>query len=187
MKLPKIKIPKIRIKLTVVLWAIFLLVVLVEAWVLYDALYLNPREVVAEPDQPSSDLVEIDFARFESVSEWLDEREDYEAVEVPREPIGADLEDIWHREFTHPRGDDALTLDVAAPRQAEHDGQLIAMWLHGRPATTRQAYQRHVGRFLAMTGKPLAMITVGDVQSFHDSMAHLAPTATRASRPSSRC
>ena len=64
---------------------------------------------------------------------------------------------------------------VAVPRQAEHDDHLIRMWLHGRPETTRRAYQRHVDRFLALTRKPLAMITVGDVQDFADSMAHLAP------------
>ena len=64
---------------------------------------------------------------------------------------------------------------AAVPRQAEHDDQLITMWLHGRPKTTRRAYERHVERFLALTGKPLAMITVGDVQDFADSMAHLAP------------
>ena len=64
---------------------------------------------------------------------------------------------------------------AAVPRQAEHDDQLIQMWLHGRPETTRRAYERHVGRFLALACKPLAAVTVGDVQDFADSMAHLAP------------
>ena len=77
---------------------------------------------------------------------------------------------------------------VAVPRQAEHDNHLIQMWLHGRPETTRRAYQRHVERFLALTRKPLAMVTVGDVQAFHDSLAHLPPgPATRASAPSRAC
>jgi len=64
---------------------------------------------------------------------------------------------------------------VAVPRQASHDYELIAMWLHGRPETTRRAYQRHIGRFLAQTRKPLSHVTVGDVQAFADSLAHLAP------------
>ena len=64
---------------------------------------------------------------------------------------------------------------AAVPRQAEHDDQLITMWLHGRPETTRRVYQRHVHRFLALARKPLANVTVGDVQDFADSMAHLAP------------
>ena len=70
-----------------------------------------------------------------------------------------------------PRG----AVAAAVPRQAEHDDQLIAMWLHGRPATTRRSYRRHVTKFLALTCKPLATVTVGDVQDFADSMAHLAP------------
>lgn len=64
---------------------------------------------------------------------------------------------------------------VAVPRQASHDNELITMWLHGRPETTRRAYERHVRRFLALTCRPLARVTVGDVQDFVDSMAHLAP------------
>ena len=64
---------------------------------------------------------------------------------------------------------------AAFPRQANYDNELIAMWLHGRPETTRRAYERHVRRFLALTCRPLARVTVGDVQDFADSMAHLAP------------
>ena len=82
---------------------------------------------------------------------------------------------------------------VAFPRQATHDYELITMWLHGRPKTTRRAYERHVDRFLAQTHKPLAAITVGDVQAFADNMAHLAPrsrnqglSAIRACSPMGR-
>ena len=64
---------------------------------------------------------------------------------------------------------------VATPRQANHDGELISMWLHGRPATTRRVYERHTRNFLRLVGKPLATVTVGDVQDFADSMGHLAP------------
>jgi integrase/recombinase XerD len=49
------------------------------------------------------------------------------------------------------------------------------MWLHGRPETTERAYRRHVRRFLAQARKPLSRVTVGNVQAFADSMAHLAP------------
>ncbi len=69
---------------------------------------------------------------------------------------------------------------VATPRQANHDGELISMWLHGRPATTRRVYERHVGNFLRLVGKPLTAVTVGDVQDFADSMAHLAPSQISA-------
>ena len=47
---------------------------------------------------------------------------------------------------------------VTTPRQANHDGELISMWLHGRPDTTRRVYQRHVGNFLRLVGKPLATV-----------------------------
>ncbi len=68
---------------------------------------------------------------------------------------------------------------AAFPRQAETDEQLIRLWLHGRPETTVRAYQFDADRFRAFAGKPLRMITVGDVQGFADSIEHLAD-ASRA-------
>ena len=68
---------------------------------------------------------------------------------------------------------------VAFPRQAETDEQVIRLWLHGRPETTRRAYQFDADRFRAYTAKPLRMVMVGDVQNFSDSLAHLA-NASRA-------
>ena len=55
-----------------------------------------------------------------------------------------------------PQGATAVTV----PRQANHDGELISMWLHGRPATTRRVYERHVGNFLRLVGQPLGTVTV---------------------------
>ncbi len=48
------------------------------------------------------------------------------------------------------------------------------MWLHGRPETTVRAYQADADRFCAYVAKPLRMVTVGDLQAFSDSLAHLA-------------
>jgi integrase/recombinase XerD len=73
------------------------------------------------------------------------------------------------------------TAAAAITRQADHDGELIRLWLHGRPATTRRAYAGDVDRFLASVGKPLAAATLGDVQFYADSLADLAP-ATQARR-----
>lgn len=64
---------------------------------------------------------------------------------------------------------------VAIPRQVTHDAELISMWLHGRPENTRRAYERHIERFLGLTGKPLSQITVGELQGFVDTLAYLAP------------
>ena len=67
------------------------------------------------------------------------------------------------------------TTTLAPPRQASHDAELISMWLHGRPENTCKPYRRHISRFLARTLKPLSQVTVGDLQGFSDSLAHLAP------------
>lgn len=60
------------------------------------------------------------------------------------------------------------------PRQADSDTQLIALWLHGRPATTQRTYQDAVTRLVAFTAKPLTSITLGDLQTFVDSLEGLA-------------
>ena len=73
----------------------------------------------------------------------------------------------------------ATASPVAFPRQAETDEQVIRLWLHGRPETTRRAYQADANRFRAFVAKPLRVVTVGDVQNFSDSHAHLAD-ASRA-------
>ncbi len=46
--------------------------------------------------------------------------------------------------------------------QADNDGQVIAMWLHGRLRTTQRAYAYEVQGLLAAVGKPLVQITLGD-------------------------
>ncbi len=68
---------------------------------------------------------------------------------------------------------------AAFPSQADSDDGLFRLWLHGRPATTVRAYQADADRFRAFVGKPLRIVTVGDVQNFSDSLAHLAD-ASRA-------
>src|SRR5919204_3520874 len=65
--------------------------------------------------------------------------------------------------------------------RVDHDGELIRLWLHGRPATTRRAYGGDIDRFLAAVGKPLAEVTLGDVQAFADSLSGLA-AATQGRR-----
>ncbi len=65
------------------------------------------------------------------------------------------------------------------PSQADSDDGLMRLWLHGRPETTWRAYQADADRFCAFVAKPLRMVTVGDVQAFSDSLAHLAD-ASRA-------
>jgi integrase/recombinase XerD len=51
-----------------------------------------------------------------------------------------------------------------------HDEEVIALWLHGRSPHTQRAYRADAGRFLTFAGKPIAAATLGDVQSFMDSL-----------------
>lgn len=64
-------------------------------------------------------------------------------------------------------------------RQAEHDAQLVAMWLHGRSRHTQRAYRSDAARFLTFVGKPLPLVTLGDVQAFADALRQeaLAPAS----------
>lgn len=63
--------------------------------------------------------------------------------------------------------------------QADSDSHLVALWLHGRGPHTARAYRADVARLQACTGKPLAATTLGDLQSFSDSLLDLRP-ASRA-------
>jgi len=70
------------------------------------------------------------------------------------------------------------TTPVIAP-QADHDAELVALWLHGRPAATRRAYGRDADRFLAFVAKPLPAVALGDLHAYADALAGVAPS-TRA-------
>jgi site-specific recombinase XerD len=61
--------------------------------------------------------------------------------------------------------------------QADDDDQVLAMWLHGRPQTTQRAYAYEVKALLAVVGKPLKAITLGDLQGYFSGLADLAPAS----------
>jgi len=65
------------------------------------------------------------------------------------------------------------------PPQAHDDETMLRIWLDGKSEHTQRAYTADAGAFLAYVGKPLRVVTVGDVQAFGASIAHLAPV-TRA-------
>jgi integrase/recombinase XerD len=66
---------------------------------------------------------------------------------------------------------------VSIPPQAHSDGQLIELWLYGRPPHTQRAYAGDIARFLGGAGKPLSAVTLGDLQGFADSLSGLAPAS----------
>src|SRR5262249_17947980 len=61
--------------------------------------------------------------------------------------------------------------------QASSDQQLVEIWLHGRSPHTHRAYAADIERFRNRAGKPLALVTIRDVQSFCDSLGELAPAS----------
>jgi integrase/recombinase XerD len=70
---------------------------------------------------------------------------------------------------------DSTGLTTAA--QARSDAQLVEIWLHGRSVHTQRAYAADVERFVATAGKPLAAVTLADLQGFADSLNGLAPAS----------
>lgn len=60
------------------------------------------------------------------------------------------------------------------PVQAHSDVQLVEIWLHGRSNQTQRAYAADIARFHGRVGKPLASVTVADLQGFADSLHSLA-------------
>jgi integrase/recombinase XerD len=66
-------------------------------------------------------------------------------------------------------------------RQASSDAQLLEIWLHGRATHTQTAYRGDIRRFQAAVPLPLNFVTLADLQSYDDSLGHLA-AATRVRR-----
>jgi integrase/recombinase XerD len=58
---------------------------------------------------------------------------------------------------------------------------LVSMWLHGRSAHTKRAYESDLAQLRSQVAKPLLACTLPDLQRFADSLVNLAP-ATRARR-----
>jgi integrase/recombinase XerD len=53
------------------------------------------------------------------------------------------------------------------PRDAiKTDAQLIELWCHGKSRYTQRYYRSDAQRFLTFVGKPLAQVTLLDVQAF---------------------
>lgn len=69
------------------------------------------------------------------------------------------------------------TTGVVAAPESGSDDRLIEIWLHGRSPHTQRAYAADVARLRAHTGKPLAAVTLADLQSFADAVAGLAPAS----------
>lgn len=71
---------------------------------------------------------------------------------------------------------------TAMMAQADSDHKLMALWLHGKSKHSQKAYRVDVARLLDhVAGKPLATITLGDLQQFADRLKEegLAPNTQK--------
>lgn len=69
----------------------------------------------------------------------------------------------------------------AGPSGAATDERLIELWLHSKSATTRKAYENDLAKLFDFTGgKPLAAVTLADLQEFSDLLEEAVAPATRA-------
>jgi integrase/recombinase XerD len=71
----------------------------------------------------------------------------------------------------------SASVSLSVLPDATTDDLLVSMWLHGRPASTRSAYQADATRFLRFVDKPLQTVTLADFQAFCDSLSHLKPAS----------
>jgi len=81
------------------------------------------------------------------------------------------------RDYTAPAVGDGISTNVSADASA--DDQLIELWLHQRSPHTQRAYRADVARFRASSGKPLAAVTLADLQAFARSLPATAAAASR--------
>ena len=67
------------------------------------------------------------------------------------------------------------------PSGAHTDERLIELWLHGKSATTRRAYEGDLAKLFDFTGgKPLELVTLSDLQEFSDRLGENVSPATHA-------
>jgi integrase/recombinase XerD len=71
--------------------------------------------------------------------------------------------------------------EIYERRMAGGDETLLALWLDGRSPHTVRAYEADARAMMAITGKPLASTTLGDLQGWTRTLDGLAP-ASRARR-----
>ena len=59
---------------------------------------------------------------------------------------------------------------------ATADERLVGLWLHGKAPLTQRLYRRHIALFTTFVARPLAEVTLDDVQAFETSLASRAPS-----------
>jgi site-specific recombinase XerD len=65
------------------------------------------------------------------------------------------------------------------PAQASDDSEAIRLWLHGKAELTVTAYQADIDVFLGFVARPLASVTLADLQAYSDSLQGSAASKAR--------
>ena len=60
---------------------------------------------------------------------------------------------------------------------SDRDAQVIDLWIHGRSRHTQRAYRADARGLLAFAGKPLAQLTLTDLQTYADSLSGQAESS----------
>lgn len=71
---------------------------------------------------------------------------------------------------------------VAPPPQADDDEHLVRLWLHGKSANTRDAYDRDVRAFVDFADVPLQALTLGHLQAWADELKDAGLAASTRAR-----
>ena len=72
--------------------------------------------------------------------------------------------------------------ELAPVSQADDDGHLVRLWLHGKSANTRDAYDRDVRAFVDFADVPLGRLTLGHLQGWSDALEGAGLAASTRSR-----
>ena len=72
--------------------------------------------------------------------------------------------------------------DLAPVSQADDDGHLVRLWLHGKSANTRDAYDRDVRAFVDFADASLQRLTLEHLQAWSDALADAGLAASTRSR-----
>jgi integrase/recombinase XerD len=69
-------------------------------------------------------------------------------------------------------------LELGETRRRTQDAQLVELWLSLKTSRhTRRAYAAEVARFVAFTNKPLAAVTLADIQAWAERLESLKPAS----------
>ena len=71
---------------------------------------------------------------------------------------------------------------LAPVNQADDDEHLVRLWLHGKSANTRDAYERDVRTFVDFADAPLQRLTLDHLQAWSDALADAGLAASTRSR-----